>query len=201
MEGFRNPSGVARLATISLYAYMVLDILLAVVRWLYPLSEGPMDGTAPADLATIPWLVSFLACLVFVGRWIYVSSANAHVFSDAMAITPGWAVGWLFVPLANLVMPYQAMRETWRESHEAAGSLDEMDRPVVGWWWGLWLATNFLGNLSVMFGGGTAEPLEGAVYVDLLASLLNVALCLVLVYMIKRLSRTQIMASEGSVFA
>lgn len=66
---------------------------------------------------------------------------------------------------------------------------------------GLWLATNFLGNLSAMFGGGTAEPLEGAVYVDLLSSLLNVALCLVLIRLIRRLSRAQVMASEGSVFA
>ena len=193
--------GVALAATIAVYSYMLLDLLLAVTTFLYPVAEQPLGGVGPVDYVAILAFLAILACVFLVGRWIYVSSANAHVFSDAMAISPGWAVGWFFVPLANLVMPYQAMRETWRESHEAAGSLDEMDMPIVGWWWGLWLATNFLGNLSAMFGGGTAEPLESAVYVDLVASAANVALCLVLVRMMKRLSRTQIMASEGSVFA
>ena len=28
-----------------------------------------------------------------------------------MTISAGWAIGWFFVPFANLVMPYQAMKE------------------------------------------------------------------------------------------
>ena len=201
MAGFRNPSGVARAATIALYSHMILDVVLAVMNLLYPIADQPLDSIGPADYVAIPWLLALIACLFLVGRWIYLTNANAHVFSDAMAISPGWAVGWFFVPIANLVKPYQAMKETWVESHEAAGCLDEMYTPLVGWWWGLWLATNFLGNLGVMFGGGTAEALEAAAYVDLIASASNIALCLVLIRLIKRLSRVQVMASEGSVFA
>ena len=201
MTEFKNPAGAARAATIALYAYMILDPVLAVLQFQYPLSDSALGEAGPADYAAIPWLLAFFACLILVGRWIYRTNANAHVFSSGMEISPGWAVGWFFVPFANLVMPYQGVKETWRESHEAAGCLDEMDSSLLGWWWGLWIATNFLGNLGLMFGNGTAEALEGAVYVNLLASALNVALCLVLIRLIDRLSRVQVMASEGSVFA
>lgn len=195
MAEFKDTTRLAAVATVALYAYMVLDPAVPILRWLDPTPGGP------ADLLAIPWLLVLLACLVLVGRWIYRTNANAHSFSNDMTISPGWSVGWFFVPFANLVMPYQGVKETWRESHEHAGFHAEADSVLLNWWWGLWIATNILGNLSAMFGGGSENPLEGAIYVDLLASALNVPLCLILARMIRRLSRVQLSATDGSVFA
>ena len=97
-------------------------------------------------------------------------------------------------------MPYQAMKETWRESHEAAGLYEEMDNPLLPWWWGLWIGTNVLQNLAFMFGRGHADALEGATYADLIAGVLNVPLCLVLIRLMQRLSRAQRIASQTAAF-
>ena len=195
MAGFRNPMGTTRAATIALYAYMVLDPLASVLRFMDPAPDGP------AVWATIVAFFVVIGCFVLVGRWIYLTNANAHVLSSDMTMRPGWAVGWFFVPLANLFMPYQGVKETWRESHEAAGRYEDMDSSLLPLWWGLWIATNIIANLTFMLDGGTTgDGLEGARYADLLSSALNMPLCLVLIRLMERLARVQLLASEGSVF-
>lgn len=87
---------------------------------------------------------------IFLGvtflRWIYRANKNLHVLSSQpMMFTPGWSVGWYFIPIANLFKPYQAMKEIWTVAHRrtpSAGSL-------LGWWWFLWIVSNFLGRLCM----------------------------------------------------
>ena len=57
-----------------------------------------------------------------------------------LEFTPGWTVGRYFVPFANLLMPFQAMRELqnaqpWRGQH-----VWQAQAPVgdVSSWWGAW---------------------------------------------------------------
>ena len=78
-------------------------------------------------------------------RWIYRSNKNLRMLSDeAMTFTPGWSVGWYFVPFANLYKPYQVMKEIWTVSHKSEAS----NHAIVGWWWITCLISNFLGRLA-----------------------------------------------------
>ena len=69
-----------------------------------------------------------------------------------MTISPGWAVGWYFVPFANLVKPYQGMKEAWMASHFRDNWHGEPTPALLVWWWGLWLVTNILANISFRIG-------------------------------------------------
>src|SRR4051812_29334192 len=65
--------------------------------------------------------------------------------SPGLRFSPGRAVAWWFVPLANLGAPVVAMAELWRASGggDAPGSPWQA-RPlaaVVRWWWGFWVAS------------------------------------------------------------
>ena len=199
MGHFRNPAGVARAATIALFLYMVFNLVSAVLLILVP--PDPVEPGL-ADLPALPQFVSLLACFFLVGRGIYVTNANAHVFDPEMSIGPGWAVGWFFIPFANLVMPYQGVSQTWRASHAAAGLDGEAEMALLRWWWGLWLATNILSTLAARMSGGWTEVPNGAgAYIELVAALLNVPLCLILIALIRRLTRVQIDAHNGITFA
>lgn len=196
MEAFRNPAGTTRAASAALYLYMALLVLVALLR-----VADPAPG-APADLASIPAFLALLACFVLVGRWIYLTNANAHLLSDDMTITPGWSIGWFFVPLANLVKPYEGVKETWRATHQSCGLHEDADSKLLPWWWGLWLLTNILSTASAQLGGSLDEPVpEGIVYLDLVTAALNVPLCLILIRLMRRLARTQLLASQVSAFA
>lgn len=198
MHHYRDPAGVTRAAIVILSIYMVLDLVSAASMFAYP--PDPMEPTALSLIPMLDFLV-LLACFVLVGRWIYRVDANAHAIGREMSITPGWAVGWYFVPFANLVMPYQAMREAWDSSHEAAGLEEERDTLLLPSWWGLWLVTNIVSNISAWGRGLDEVPGSLALTANLAAALLNVPLCLVLIRMARRLQQVQHIAVSREVFA
>lgn len=192
---FKNPTGLARVATGALAAYMIFKGLVALARFVLP----PDDPVVV--VFGVLYLVSLFACYVVVAMWIYRTSANAHSFGVEMSITPGWAIGWFFVPFANLVMPYQAMKEVWEESHQLAGRHDAAESSLVGWWWGLWIASNIASNLTFYFGGDAPDALELARYIQLIAAGISVAASVALILMMRRLDVAQLAASRGGVFA
>ena len=55
---------------------------------------------------------------------------------------PGWAVGWWFIPLANLAMPCVAMLELDRRS--TPDGAPRRAGPLLGCWWAGWLAAGIV---------------------------------------------------------
>ncbi|MCC6908278.1 MAG: DUF4328 domain-containing protein [Phycisphaerales bacterium] len=89
----------------------------------------------------ILWIVTAITFL----RWIHRSNKNLRALSDEpMEFTPGWSVGWYFVPIANLFKPYQSMKEIWMVSHKD----EDAPHSILVWWWSLWLISAFLGRLA-----------------------------------------------------
>lgn len=153
-EGLAKLAGRARLATIVLWVFAAVALLTAGGRTLEALGE--VDLTAEIDplalvvaLVYLAWTVTFFVSIVCVGRWIYRAHANlADAGVDGLGVTPGWAVGWYFVPLANLVMPFQAMRELWTASH---AELDPFSSPAPGLvkaWWAAWITGLLLSSIG-----------------------------------------------------
>ena len=69
-------------------------------------------------------------------------------------------------------------------------------------WWALWLLTNILSNIVAMFGGDFETPAPtGMIYLDLVVAALNVPLCLILIGLMRRLARVQVLAMQASTFA
>lgn len=82
---------------------------------------------------------------VFFLRWIYRVNQNLHVLSERpLEFTPGWAVGWYFIPFANLYKPFQVMKEIWIVAHRG----ESPERSLLNQWWTLWIISQFLGRLA-----------------------------------------------------
>lgn len=84
-------------------------------------------------------IVLFMPCATAVLMWIQRACHNARVKSPDMRPTPGWAVAWYFIPLANLLVPLLDMREIWRHTAEQAGQPDDRGGLLLIGWWVLWL--------------------------------------------------------------
>lgn len=90
----------------------------------------------------------FLLAVVPVAIWIY----HAHdTLREAgltdLAYSPAWAVGSYFVPLANFVIPFRAMRELHNRSHGEDVWQSRAAVADVSSWWSCHLAA--LGVLAV----------------------------------------------------
>jgi uncharacterized membrane protein YfbV (UPF0208 family) len=53
--------------------------------------------------------------------WLYRVSTNLPALAvNAQTYSPGWSVGYWFIPFVNLVCPYQAVKEVFEENHPPA---------------------------------------------------------------------------------
>jgi hypothetical protein len=74
--------------------------------------------------------------------WIHRSHRNLSAFgAQGLTFTPGWAVGWWFIPIFNLFRPFQIVREIWQASDPGMPAGAAWRRapssPLIGWWWGV----------------------------------------------------------------
>jgi hypothetical protein len=78
--------------------------------------------------------------------WIYRANKNLGTLSgEQMRFTPGWSVGWYFIPIANLYKPYQAMKEIWRVSHKNKPA----GYALVRWGWCLFIVSDLLARIAL----------------------------------------------------
>lgn len=193
MYEFKSLARLTMIASVLVAIHALVDVLAATATVMF----GP---PGPDQYKAVDWLqvVSFLlliACVIAVARWIYRASQNAHTLGREMTITPGWAVGWYFVPFANLVKPFHAMREIWTASHETDGSYEERV-PILILWWGLWITTNILSNVAWRLG----DPGVGAA-ISLVTACLGIALSVVLIMIMREVESSQLYTRHELTFA
>ncbi|MDQ1558239.1 MAG: hypothetical protein QOD32_1299 [Pyrinomonadaceae bacterium] len=111
--------------------------------------------------------VALLQVLVFIATaaaflmWMHRAYRNLPALgARRLDTTPGWAVGYFFIPFANLVKPFQVVREIWHGSTPRGGgsSFDGRDNfggfpssgtpALIGWWWAFWIIANVAGRAS-----------------------------------------------------
>lgn len=78
-----------------------------------------------------------LTLFILLCVWVYRAHVALHRAGARTTLGPGLAVGGFFIPFANLVLPFLAVRDAVRLGKSAAGSL------VVAWW-PLWLGFGVL---------------------------------------------------------
>ena len=105
-----------------------------------------VDGAS--TVVAVFFIAALMGCFVSGGMWIYRAAANAQaVIPDDNRITPGWSVGWFFIPFANLVMPYRSIKQTWN----GLRGIGDLSADIPGWillWWLAWLLGNAISTAS-----------------------------------------------------
>jgi hypothetical protein len=163
------------------YAYLVATlaycaVLAGDVAGILDLETEDPGGLELVGVAVaFVYAVIFIASVVIIARWIYRAHANVRASGGQnLDVTPGWAVGWFFVPIANLFKPFQAMRELWNASHLEHDYFVQESPALLKLWWGFWIVGNLISNLSLRFAFSDAEK-AGAV-----GSMLDLAGCVLL---------------------
>lgn len=135
----------------------VIVSVLAMAIDIYAYSQyATLPGTDPSEtyllesdgLNAVAGLVQMglaVALVVTFLMWVYRANKNLRALSgETLRFTPGWCVGWYFIPFANLFKPYQAMKEIWTVCHRH----HPRGHALVQWWWALFLLTNVTGQAA-----------------------------------------------------
>jgi hypothetical protein len=133
--------------------------------------EAPSLLTGAAGLALISYALALVASIIVVTMWIYRAHANLRAAGiDGLEFSPGWAVGWYFIPIANLFKPFQAMRELWNTTHGQSDGYTQPTDSRLTTWWGTWIAGNILSNIGTRLGSyGGSESSRASEMIDILA--------------------------------
>ena len=93
------------------------------------------------------YIIIMIPAYFFGGRWIYRSNLNLQNISKInLRFSPGWSVGWYFIPIMSIWKPYQAMKEIYLTSAKAVNP--NINNQLPGFfiiWWLLWILGNYLG--------------------------------------------------------
>ena len=188
-------------------AISVISVISGIVeyRLLQAIAAGQFDSDAEMTAAAqandlrqgiigIAYIVLLLATSVVVLVWIYGANRNAHSLGAAgMRFTPGWAVGWYFIPIFNLWKPYQAMKEIWKASADPGNWHAQLRSPLLPWWWFIWIVSCIVANAMFRYTLKAEEldELINASGISIASDALDVPLDLVLIAIIDRIWRMQ----------
>lgn len=144
-----------RIGVFAMYAVMAISALTVVfeVMEIAGIVDLVQEPDTPMALVYIAVLlinfVIYICAVIAVAMWIHRGHRNLHEAGiPDLKFSPGWAVGWYFVPIAFLFMPFQAMRELWTVSHNRSDSFSASAPGNLGMWWAFWIIGNILGNVS-----------------------------------------------------
>jgi hypothetical protein len=154
MQGYVSARGRATAIWIMVMVQLVM-LGLSVLGGVSALSSIGAGGSTALFTAALSGGLAILGGLMMIATfivfltWVYRSIANLPALGSMNCrYTPGWAVGWWFIPIANLVHGYKIMATIWEESQPPLVNENGFYLPrksaIVGWWWALYLMTTVL---------------------------------------------------------
>ena len=128
---------------------------------------------------------------MFFARWILRISRNAHSVAPlSQRYTPGWAIGYFFIPIVCLWRPYQALRDAYESFLDL--SRDGKDNVIFPLWWFAWIVSNILGRLLLQ-STMEAEELDEMMHASLItvgSDSFDIFLNIIAIFMVTMVTRS-----------
>ncbi len=214
---FRNSESLTNWVRYMLYAQVLVALISIVSGYFeYQLLSDYQNGVyaspelAVADgeasdqrqgLITIIYMVVFIVSGFLILRWIHRANYNARQLgAENMAFTPGWSIGYYFIPILTLWKPYQAMKEIWKASKNPSDWGSSGTSSILPIWWTLWLISGFLGQTLFRL-SMRAEELPELLNLNLItqvSNVLDILLVLVTLAVVNGIYQMQMSRNESA---
>lgn len=141
MASLRTRSAVTR---VFIALFLLVDLLLAAFAALMLYRE--VTTRISFFMVGLPWFLLFIALPLAASGfalmvWVHRAHANLHAETlEGLNFAPGWAAASFVVPVAGLIVPFQAMRELWNRSHGEPEHFARVSVDTVSSWWSCWVA-------------------------------------------------------------
>ncbi|MEM7191236.1 MAG: DUF4328 domain-containing protein [Pseudomonadota bacterium] len=183
------------LASVFWIVVWVIEIVLEYDPILGPvdLTDG-VSGALEALLALVMFgaIIGSLITFILNAVWLYRAAANANALDpDSRRIGPGWTIGWWFIPIANLWMPFRAVKQIWNTT---VGSVDILSPApgFFGFWWAAWIIGDLLSNVSFRLTmDDTWDSYRSSLWFDAASGPLNIAAAIMFIRIIRGVNEAE----------
>ncbi len=163
-------------------------------------SEGTSIWLMLQGLVILLRFPFYVATVVIFLVWLYRAHSNLYALMPTnLEFSSGWTVGWWFIPFANLVKPFQAVREVWWESDPEVpegqsfltSSLHSAPTYMVFWWFA-WLASNIASNIAGrVYDPESLDTVIPSGIAFLIAGILSVIAAVLAIYVVRDITSRQ----------
>ena len=216
-EGFKDSSNLTKWVRFMLYAQVLVAVISILSGFLeYELLSDYQEGVytsqekAVADgeasdqrqqVVAIVYMVVFIISGILILRWIHRANFNARQLgAQNMEFTPGWSIGYYFIPVLTLWKPYQAMKEIWQASSEPSDWSFTKVSPILPLWWALWIISGMLGQAIFRF-SSSAEEIDELMNLNIITQVsntLDIPLALVTLAIVNGVYKMQVRTIESA---
>lgn len=189
-------------------AYLERNVLYGIKTMSFPSREEMMAAAEASDRNV--GIVGLIQVAVFLGlsivwfMWIYRSNKLARALgASRMTYSPGWSVGWFFIPIANLFKPYFAMKEIYLatlDPRQFNTEQDVEDQPeslnILKLWWLVYLINRLVGaaTLRTVIDAETLDQLIRSNSFAFAACITTMASALMINWLVREFTQKQDMA-------
>ncbi|WP_144392093.1 DUF4328 domain-containing protein [Pleionea sediminis] len=106
------------------------------------------------SLAIVFQSIMVILCSIVFIIWFHRAYKNLIAFGlERLSYSPGWSIGYWFIPIVNLFRPYQVAKEIWqrcapeKEIKLLGENFTEVSN-IVSWWWAFFLFSTITGRVS-----------------------------------------------------
>jgi hypothetical protein len=158
--------------------------------------QASANDTREQAIAILTLIVFIVTAIVWL-FWQHRAYSNLRLIGARdTELTPGWSVGYWFIPIINLVKPYQVTAELYRRSElqnrrDPIGGLSGPS--LVGWWWFAYLSMNVLGRIyaTMVKTAKTLPALVSATSLSIVQDVVAVIACIVAIMVVRSIDRFQ----------
>jgi hypothetical protein len=133
-------------------------------------------------------------------KWIYRAYKNIQGFgAEGLRFSPGWAVGYYFIPILSLIRPVQVMNEIWRASDDPRNWPKRPGSWMIASWWTLFLIYTGVTQVSleIAIQASTNDQWTLAAVLAILGDLFSIPLSIAALRLVTEVYRRQKALVEG----
>ena len=170
-------------------SYLQLDLLYDLKAGIFATDEVLTANDLREQIIAVIYLIAMVICAVFFIQWFRRAYYNLQVRTGTCEHSDGWAAGSWFVPIISLFRPYHIMKELDHKTSQLITKLSGKEvttnSVLIGFWWTLWIITNYLGNyvLKMGFKEETLDNFISSTKIEMINSFLGIPLA-VLAYLV-----------------
>ncbi|MCH8273531.1 MAG: DUF4328 domain-containing protein [Armatimonadetes bacterium] len=162
-------------------------------------SEITMNDLVVGGFAMVQLLIVLVTVVLFF-IWFYRAYYNlAALRVSGRKYAAGWAVGWWFIPIANLILPYNIAKEIWQASdpQDLAPEGNAWRRnsvtPLLGVWWLVWIVSHFAdsGYLMATVAAVTIEEMIAASNIGTVTDVIDMLSALLALSVVRAITARQ----------
>lgn len=206
MYDYKDPRGRARLAIGAVIFSMLANLVFAAGEYMtaraieqYQKAATNMSALEQVDaigmFTGVGTLVSILVTATISAFWIHRVNKNAWVVSQGdMSVSPGWNVGYFFVPFVNLLLPFRGLRETLQTSTNPYEAGAVAVPVLMRLWWACWLIGAVLNNFSFRrsLTADTLDELRELAWFNIYLTAFDLATAWLFIAVIRDITRRQV---------